>query len=148
MISGILNSDLKLSELRALTADLRRDPNFIDDLSLALSGCISVLETVPPKALDEHSQLDLMDTVTKNDIERALEVINRRRMSKREVVALLTEAQPKFGGHRVDKNKTMRELVRDFARESSYEGLVHFLVELGIRPTVPDPYLEGIGQKR
>ena len=146
LVSAIVGSDLSPTELRAMAANLRHDEAFMDDLSFMLSNAVSMIEGLPSKAIDPNLRRDLRGQV-KDPVERAMDVVNRRRWSKREIADLFVEAEPKYERSHLDHAKTMRELVRDFMQTSSPEGSIRFLTRLGIQPS-QDPYLEGIGQKR
>jgi hypothetical protein len=158
LVSGLLNSDLGRSELKVLAAELRRDPTFIDDLSFAIGNVASMIAGPSPKGLDEIEMAlgelfnpNLSDrdkeVVAKHTIEEAIDVVNRRRLSKRELLEIVFECDPKFPRSRIDSNMTVRELINAFMMSAAREGLERFLTRLGIHPG-RDPYLEGIGKKR
>lgn len=136
LLGRLLDSDLSVSELRNV-ADVLTTEALMRDLSLALSETLSFIDE--PNFSKQVNRRDI-------DEDTAYMLIQRRRLSKNEVLELIASVSP----NRTNKEPAykngklpIRTIVRDFFRSASVDTVRMFMDRLQNQDSA-DPYLKGI----
>jgi hypothetical protein len=140
LCAALLNSDLTEPELRQLVEELS-SPNaydFIINFGSLMRAVLGQLKNPQPK------EFPLPESGSKVE-DTAYNWIQRRRLSKKEVLHIMTET---VGSDFTVPNseRPVRDLLRRFFQLVSAEDAQRFLARL--QPRDNDPYLQGIMERR
>jgi len=137
LLSSLLTSDLTASELRELSEEMLSSPDFLANLSILLRDLATRLShgDGQRKHSDANGESRQLSELLYSEIQR-------RRLSKADVLALLSRVSPTMLGAR-STDLPLRRLLRDYlirASQSEREQLVKLLSS----EKSDDPYLRGI----
>jgi hypothetical protein len=137
MLSGLIGSDLSVSELRELADGLVDDNVFVRELCLALHDTSRALSkhSFPPKEPFDrrHDWLSEVQFLAK-----------KKRFAKREVTAILTVVFPDLPTDILQGHRTLTEIFR-FVSENAPDAILReILHRLQSGPNSGDEYLKGI----
>lgn len=144
LLAAVLKSDLSLNEMQDLADEMSASPDFVWEFSSLLRDIIDRLRTTGPRK--QSSQKPDASTV----LEAAYRAIQRRRLSKKEVLETMAKVSP---GTEWRSRFTLpvREILAYFFSVASPSELARFLERFDVNPDFQDlrqdAYLRGIDRK-
>jgi hypothetical protein len=135
LLGSLLQSELTISEIRNIAEECYLG-SFGPDFGNFLRNAMDTLDDANnrPKTLDEEPPT-----------KELLELVNRRRLSKKEVVQLMTLAAPKIKSNSFPPSFPMMELLERFVATATLGEIQSFLNILQGEPA--DAYLKGISRR-
>lgn len=142
IVSSLLRSDLTMSEIREIGKAFVNQFDFSQDL-----GC--VIKDLA-KSIDSSIRMGkvkplIPDYERHNEpFERAILLINKKRLPKRQVVPILNALRPDMEDYLRKAKLTMREMVTAFFETASKSQIAEFMDWLEKGLSYSDDYLKGI----
>ena len=146
IVSSLLRSDLTMSEIREIGKAFVNQFDFSQDLGCVIKDVVMALGTSTPLRYTKHH---MPDYERHNEpFERAILLINKKRLPKRQVVPILNALRPDMEDYlRKGKLLTMREMVTAFFKTASRSQIAGFMDWLEKGLGYSDDYLKGIMRK-
>jgi hypothetical protein len=116
-LAALLESELSIVEIQELLTDISMSPLFPHSVTRLITGTIDCLpETGPKKQIaNSNEQASIQDSLYSG--------IQRRRLSKAEVLHMMRSVLPEMEmPSELDRNTSMRQLLKDFVRISGFSG--------------------------
>ena len=145
IVSSLLRSDLTMSEIREIGKAFVNQFDFSQDLGCVIKDVVMTLGTSSPFG---HTKHYMPDYKSHNEpFERAIFLINKKRLPKRQVVPILNALRPDMVDHFRKPKLTMREMVTAFFKIASKSQIADFMDCLEKGLSYSDDYLKGIMQR-
>lgn len=145
-LSSLVNSDLSVREIRDISEALLRDRDFSENLGSVLKSTAMILEGSPN--LREFKPTAECFGSSQNSIDEALSLIKRKRISKKNIIAMIRAFSPEWvhfpSEDRILKVRELLDVFFDSASDRSVNDFLKWLRE----GSPPDDYLKGIMRKR
>ncbi len=142
LLTAFLKSELTVREIRDLSREME-SPSFLGEFRVLLQGVVEKLESRPAK---QSAPREI--PLAFRDIQSSLyEAIQRRRISKKELLELMEKVYPEITRKGWSKDVPVRELVREFVTAVPLDKANDFLSLLDPRGG-EDAYLQGIIRRR
>ena len=137
LIAAFLKSDMSNSEIQELSDAISSNPEYLHDFSMLLKDVIDRLQQSGTKKFVsmQESPLALQDI--------ALAAIQRRKLSKKDVLSIMAMVAPPMMRRISSKAIPMRHLLREFFSFVSPAQAQRFLSLIDSR-AADDAYLQGI----
>jgi hypothetical protein len=142
IVSSFLQSDLTAKELSEISDGFLYEPDFIQDIGNALYQLSDIFYNNRP-----FKKQSLNNKFEDEVIEKALETIKRKRLSKAAIVSKMKKINPDISTTIEPKIKkmTVKNLLSEFLSISGLSDFTQFVNTLdGQRTGTVDKYLEGI----
>lgn len=144
LLAAVLKSDLSLNEMQHLADEMSASPDFVWEFSSLLRDVIDRLQKTGPRK--QVSQKPDASSV----LEAAYHAIQRRRLSKKEVLETMAKVSPGTEW-RSRFALPMREILAYFFSVASPSEAAQFLERFDVNPDFQelrqDAYLRGIDRK-
>lgn len=145
IISSLLRSDLTMSEIQEIGKAFVNQFDFSQDLGCVIKDVVMTLGTSRPL---RYTKKHMPDYEKHNEhLERAILLINKKRLPKREVVPILNGLRPDMEDYLRKAKLTMREMVTAFFETASRSEIAEFMDRLEKGLSYSDDYLKGIMQR-
>lgn len=145
LVSSIVGSRLKASELRELAELLQSDMSFSRDVARTI---YEVSLRISPQ--DQLGFSDFAESVEPSSdgglTDLAYSVVQRRRLSKDKLVSMFRDIAPDMRWSSLVRDMTVRDMISAFLSKSSTSQSQQFLSALGMS-VGEDPYLGGISSR-
>lgn len=142
ILSSLLRSNLTQTEIKEIGKAFMNETDFSQDLGRVIKDVVMTLGTSTPLRYTKHH---MPDYKRHNELfERALLLINKKRLPKRQVVPILNALRPDMEDHLRKAKPTMREMVTAFFKTASKSQIAEFMDWLEKGLSYSDDYLKGI----
>ncbi len=142
IVSSLLRSDLTMSEIREIGKAFLNEHDFSQDLGRVIKDVVMTLGTSTPLRYTKHHMPDYERH--NESFERAIFLINKKRLPKRQVVPILNALRPDMENYLRKSNLTMKKMVTDFFETASKSQIAEFMDWLEKGLSYSDDYLKGI----
>lgn len=145
LLAALINSSMSADQLRQLAEEIRLSDKFASDFANLLQYVAEQVRT--PSNQKNQKQSGQID---RESLNMALVSIKRRRLSKKEIIDIITSVAPDFKEQGKKEDVKTRDIVAKFLAIASAEQRTHFLDLISRKGEGPsdDPYLRGIVGKR
>jgi len=137
--AALFDAGFSCAELRQIGESFVRDLGFQRDLADVVTHLSMVLK--PMESGKEPPQLGELSEAQHAWVQQVYELVQKKRMSKRELGELLGALLPEVDEH-LDLNTPVRVILAGFARCASPDACK--AVEQALQRPMDDPYLKGI----
>lgn len=142
IVSSLLRSDLTMSEIREIGKAFVNQFDFSQDLGSVIKDVVMTLGTSTSLRYTKHHKPDYERN--NEPFERAILLINKKRLPKRQVVPILNALSPDMEDYLRKAKLTMREMVTAFFKTASKSQIAEFMDWLEKGLSYSDDYLKGI----
>ncbi len=146
ILSSLLRSDLTMTEIQEIGKALVNDSDFSQHLGLLIKDVFMRIDASTYLGHTKH----LMPHYERHGgaSDKAMLLINKRRIPKREIVPILKALCPEMKNYFRQPKRTVREMVDAFFKGASERSVSEFIHWLDKGISASDPYLRGIMRKR
>jgi len=135
-----------MTEIQEIAKAFVNESEFSQDLGRVIKDVVMTLGTSMPLRYTKHHMPDYERH--NKPFERAILLINKKRLPKRQVVPMLKELCPEMKDYFREPKRTMREMVSTFFKTASVEKIDEFMDWLQKGLGYSDAYLKGIMRRR
>lgn len=142
ILSSFLRSDLTMTEIQEIGKALVNDSDFSQHLGLLIKDVFMRIDASTYLGHTKH----LMPHYERHGgaSDKAMLLINKRRIPKREIVLILKALCPEMKNYFRQPKRTVREMVSAFFETASGEKIAEFMDWLQKGLSYSDAYLRGI----
>lgn len=128
LISAMMASDLRPNEIQEVSDALQKDETFSREIGLMLKDFVSSMERIrykrAPKFRTPHYEAQ------SDFAQRALMMINKRRLSKKTIWAMIKLLKPQSAHFFIEEDSTLRDTLSLFEKKASQRQIDKFLTWL------------------
>jgi len=148
ILSSLLTSDLTITEIQEIGNAFINESDFSDRLGWLIKDAAKSIDA--PVRMEQAKHLTPDYERYDDAYPKAITIINKRRIPKREILSILKALRPEIRNYfqQSKRNLTLREMVGVFFESASSGEIDKFMDWLEKRIITSDDYLKGIMRKR
>jgi len=121
LLSSLIGSNLASNEIQAISNAFQNDPEFCREIGVMINDISLRMDTVDKRK--DHTTSSIGWQFSDNFLSQTLPMVNKRRLSKRNLRALIKLILPRSEFSKIESDLTIPKLLATFKRSASSEQI-------------------------